>query len=65
MFKIRLNHRDMVYRLAHVMITTVIGMHMAGWEEGMVKVQLSVTIKDVLVNVRELGGMAHMIAIES
>ncbi len=54
----------MVYRLAHVTMTTVVGARTAGREEGMVKVQLSVPTKDVLVNVREIGGMAHMIPIE-
>ena len=63
-FKIRLNRGDMVYQLAHVTMTTVIGARTAGREEGMVKVQLSVPTKDVLVNVWEIGGMAHMIPIE-
>ena len=63
-FKIRLNRRDMVYWLAHVMMTTIIGTCMVGREEGMVKVQLLVSTKDVLVNVREIGRMAHMIPIE-
>ena len=36
--KIRLNRGDIVYRLAHVTITTVVGMRTAAREEGMVKV---------------------------
>ena len=54
----------MVYWLAYFTMTTIISTCMAGREEGMDKVQISVPTKNVLVNVQQIGRMAYMIPIE-
>ena len=63
-FKIQLNRGDIVYRLAYIIMTTIVSVRMAAREEGIVKVQLSMLREELIVNAREIAGMAHLIPIE-
>ena len=45
----------MVYWVVDIMMTTIISVHIAERNSGMVKDQLSVPTKDVLVNVQKIG----------
>src|SRR5258705_12320640 len=63
-FKMRITCGDLVYRLAHATLTTIVGGRRVKNDEGMFKVCMTDPPKNVVVRVADIAGMAHLIPLE-
>ena len=63
-FKMRITRGDLVYRLAHATLTTIVGGRRVKNDEGMFKVYMTDPPKNVVVRVADIAGMAHLIPLE-
>ena len=55
---------ETVYRLAHIMQTTVVGGQTAKNDDGMLRVQFTDPPKNIVVRAANIAGIAHLTPIE-
>ena len=63
-FKMHITHSDLIYRLAHATLTTIVGGRRVKNDEGMLKVPMTDPPKNVVVRVADVVGMAHLIPLK-